>query len=244
MSRFAALRAGFEALPQAGLDLVLAGRRPLILAPHPDDESLGCGGLIAAACRSGLSPTVAILTDGSASHPGSLTHPPRRLRILREEEATRAAGHLGLAADNLRFLRFEDTRLPADGPEFDRAVARLAVLAASKSCGIVIGPWSGDLNGDHQAGAAMAAAVAKRARLKLLSYPMCGWLRDPADEVAEERAGGWRLDIAPFLGLKRRAIAAYDSQYGALITDAPGGHRDQPALLAICERPYEVYIGP
>ena len=39
-----------ETLPDAELDTILGGERPLILAPHADDESLGCGGLIAACC--------------------------------------------------------------------------------------------------------------------------------------------------------------------------------------------------
>ena len=39
-----------DALPNADLDTILGTERPLILAPHADDESLGCGGLIAASC--------------------------------------------------------------------------------------------------------------------------------------------------------------------------------------------------
>ena len=58
-------------LPIGTLDDVIGPSAPLILAPHPDDESLGCGGLIAACCAAARPPVVAILTDGSQSHPGS-----------------------------------------------------------------------------------------------------------------------------------------------------------------------------
>lgn len=38
----------------------------LVLAPHPDDETLGCGGLLARAADQGLRPRVAFLTNGAA----------------------------------------------------------------------------------------------------------------------------------------------------------------------------------
>jgi LmbE family N-acetylglucosaminyl deacetylase len=64
----------------------------IIIAPHPDDDSLACGGLIAEACREGLRGKVVIVSDGAGSHPNSKAYPPDRLRALREEEARRAGG--------------------------------------------------------------------------------------------------------------------------------------------------------
>ena len=62
----------------------------IVIAPHPDDESLACGGLIAEACREGLKRKVVIVSDGAGSHPNSKAYPPDRLRALREAEARRA----------------------------------------------------------------------------------------------------------------------------------------------------------
>ena len=65
---------------EAGLDRLLGpGGGALVLAPHPDDESLGTGGLIAACVAEGRRVHVAVVSDGAASHPGSRAWPPARL---------------------------------------------------------------------------------------------------------------------------------------------------------------------
>jgi LmbE family N-acetylglucosaminyl deacetylase len=224
----------FAALPEAGLATVLGARRALILAPHPDDESLGCGGLIAAACAAGLAPAVVILTDGAASHPHSISHPPASLAALREVEAREALSILGLPEEKIFFLRELDTKLAAH----DAIIDRLVEIARQQDCGIVIGPWDGDPHCDHEAAAVIARATAIRGGLTLLSYPVWGWLRD--SELAAQT--GWRLDISAQLDLKRRAIAAHASQYGRVITDSPGGFSLPANLLAVAARPYEVFL--
>ncbi len=242
MNTAAAVLAHFRALPLATVSTVLQGRRPLILAPHPDDESLGCGGLIAAACAAGLPPEVVILTDGAASHPGSISHPPARLRALRTAEAKQAAAVLGLPPDRLTFLAHEDSRLPATGEPARAAVATLASIAAASGCGIIIAPWVADPHCDHEAAAQIADLLAAATHLPLLSYPVWGWLLDEAAPVAEPRRNGWRLDISAQLPAKRHAIAAHQSQYGGVITDAPDGFRLPASLLAVFDQPYEVFI--
>jgi LmbE family N-acetylglucosaminyl deacetylase len=232
--------AGFLDLPLVDPLTMLGGRRALILAPHPDDESIGCGGLIAAACAAGTPPVVLILTDGAASHPGSLTFPSARLRAVREAEALAATGILGLPAGNLRFLRQPDTGLAASGDVIETVLA----IARDAPCGIVIGPWAGDPHCDHEAAAAIAHAVAIRAGLPLLSYPVWGWLRDGGALLDEERRHGWRIDISSVMDRKARAIAAHASQHGGLIKDSPTGFALGPDLLAIATRPFEVFVGP
>jgi LmbE family N-acetylglucosaminyl deacetylase len=110
--------AAARALPLGDLHAVTGGRA-LILAPHPDDESLGCGGLIAAACEAGQPPIVVILTDGAGSHPHSRRFPPDILRATREAETLAALACLGLAANRAVFLRTHDTRAPSSGPELN-----------------------------------------------------------------------------------------------------------------------------
>jgi LmbE family N-acetylglucosaminyl deacetylase len=242
MRAISEILAAFEALPVTDIGALLRGRRPLILAPHPDDESLGCGGLIAAACAAGIAPIVVILTNGAASHPGSKTWPPGKLAALRELEASQAVQYLGLPDQNLFFFRQPDAALAAEGDLFDMLVARAGMLGEQNGCSLVIGPWAGDSHCDHEAAARIAAAVAERNGWTLLSYPVWGWLRDQNSVVDEDRQHGWRLNIAAHLHHKNQAIAAHVSQYGELITDSPDAFRLPETLLEIFSRPFEVFL--
>lgn len=60
-----------QRMPFRPLREALEDRPFIVVAPHPDDESLGCGGLIAEACRQGLRGKVVIVSDGAGSHPNS-----------------------------------------------------------------------------------------------------------------------------------------------------------------------------
>ena len=76
----------------------LTGGRPfVVLSPHPDDETLGTGGLIAAARTAGQEVDVIVVTDGSGSHPRSKQYPSKRLVDLRYSEVHRAGLALGLS---------------------------------------------------------------------------------------------------------------------------------------------------
>jgi LmbE family N-acetylglucosaminyl deacetylase len=113
----------------------------------------------------------------------------------------------------------------------------LTGIAERGDCGVVIGPWAGDPHCDHQAAAEIAAAVAIRAGVPLLSYPVWGWLRE--EDVA---VTGWRLDISTWTAMKQQAVAAHASQYGGVIQDSPEGFSLPEDLLAVAARPYEVFL--
>ncbi len=235
------LHEGFRSLPFGTLDQIAPGTA-LVLAPHPDDESLGCGGLIAEACLAGRPPLVVVATDGAGSHPRSPSWPAPRLRDQREAETRAAVACLGLPHGHLAFLRLPDTQAPREGPAFERAVNRLATLAAAHGCDTILAPWRHDPHCDHEAAWHMARALAAQSGRRLLAYPVWGWLIPPDTVLDAPAPEGWRLPIGPHLQAKALAIRSHRSQYGGLITDDPDGFCLPPALLSVFEAPFEVFL--
>jgi LmbE family N-acetylglucosaminyl deacetylase len=234
----------WQTLPLSDLGDVIGAGNCLVLAPHPDDESLGCGGLIARCCAELRPPVVVILTDGAASHPGSRRYPPARLAAVREREAARAVQALGLPAERLIFLREPDTRAPHAGPAFYRIVARMVASLREFDCSAIVAPWRLDPHCDHAAAARIAAEAARVARVRHVSYPVWGWML-PDDTVVDEAAvRGWRVGVAAQLAAKRSAIAAQASQYGRVIDDVPDGFQLPVELLRAVDRPWETFLLP
>lgn len=235
--------AAMRALPFGTLEDVAQGRPVLILAPHADDESLGCGGLIAALCRAGNPPLVLILTDGTGSHPGSQAYPAARLARVRQDEAREAVRLLGLPEDRIRFAGQRDTAAPTAGPAFDAAVRSVSALCTAKAIGTILAPWRHDPHCDHEAADLLARAVAGRLGLRHLSYPVWGWTL-PAEHPLPALPTGLRLDITRDLVAKERAIMAHRSQYGGLITDDPTGFILPANLLQAFAVPHETFLTP
>ena len=220
--------------------------RTTVLAPHPDDESLGCGGLLATLAQAGVPARVVVVTDGTQSHPGSAAYPADRLRELREAEAAEAVAALGLDAGSLAFLRHRDCGVPAPGTDaFDRAAGRLAEALGWAETVLV--PWRRDPHGDHVATWELAAAAAARLdrRPRWIEYPVWAWPHAATEAAPQEgEATAWRLDIGRVLPAKRRAVAAHRSQLTALIDDDPDGFRLAPEMLAHFDRPWELFLEP
>ncbi len=230
--------ATMRSLPVCSLD-ELARDGVLILAPHQDDECLGCGGLIALLCAAGRPPAVLFVTDGAMSHPGSVLFPPERLQGVREREALEATAILGLAAERVQFLGYPDGAAPSEGPAFDEAVEAIRRVASTFGCSAIAAPWRHDPHCDHQAVQAMAVATG----LRVLSYPVWGWLLSRDAELGLEHApSGHRLAIGNVLDRKCRALAAHVSQLGGLVTDAPDGFCVPRALHDACMTPFELFL--
>lgn len=171
----ASLHAAWRGLPLAPLPDIAPGTA-LILAPHADDESLGCGGLIAACCQAGHPPIVVIVTDGAASHPHSRQWPAARLRQQRRQEALRALACLGLGPERVVFLNQPDAGAAHEGAVFDHLVRELASLATRHGCSTVFAPSRLDPHCDHEAVWKMGLALHQFHALRLLAYPVWGWL--------------------------------------------------------------------
>lgn len=250
-----ALRAAENWPATASLDALAPGPGGfLILAPHPDDESIGCGGLIARCVAEGRPVRVVVLSDGGASHPNSPSFPRPRLAALRQEETRAAVAELGLdPARDLDFLELPDAALPSSGPAFDEALARLLRLAErSGHTAAVFTTWGHDPHTDHEAARAMGGALARAlpSQPKLYAYPVWGWafahpipgFPTPPEPVLPGPLRGVRLALGRHLSEKRKAVAAHRSQTTGMIADDPGGFRLPPEALALAFRPFELFV--
>lgn len=242
MPRAAEILTAMQRLPLGDIRWITGGRPFLVVAPHPDDETFGCGGLIAAACARGETAHVAVLTDGTRSHPNSRRYPAPRLKRLREREAQAAAAALGLPDGRLHFFGLRDGEAPHGGAEFGAAVDRLVGLIHAEAAATICATWRLDPHPDHVAAHLLAAAAARRARARHLAYPIWAWLMPDGQDVPDGSVRGIRLDITRYLPAKRRAIAAHASQLGGLITDDPDGRGLPAQLVAMFHRPFEVFL--
>jgi len=217
----------------------------VVVAPHPDDESIGCGGLIAQLCRHGQPVTVLLLSDGALSHPHSLRWTPSARARLRLAEFHAALRALGTDADSTRALQWPDGALPDAGTAgFEAAVAELASCLAAVKPATLLVPWRRDPHPDHRAASAIArAANAGLERpARVLEYPV--WVQQRgahADQPGPDEATHWRVDITAVIANKLQAIAAHQSQLGGVIDDDPTGFVLPPDMLARCAQPCETY---
>ncbi|ACK52480.1 LmbE family protein [Methylocella silvestris BL2] len=232
-----------QGLPIAPLDHIVGPGGVIVVAPHPDDESLGCGGLIALAQAQGRAVVVIIVSDGCGSHPNSRSHPPERLRALRQEETREAATALGLESSSVLFLGLPDRSVPQDGAAAEEAADAIADVARNIDASAILATWAHDPHCDHQAAWRIAAMAHRRLQTDraLLAYPIWGWSLPPDAEVGAAPEG-WRLAIDDVLALKQRAIAAHRSQVTDIVENDPPVLILPESALEPFKRTYEIFL--
>ena len=211
-----------------------ASRSCIVYAPHPDDETLGCGGLIARKRDEGTSVRVVVASTGAASHVTGSDLDLAKVRACELQEACRILGvdpheieQLGLPDGEL--ARYEDDLVDRIAEEIDRCRPDDVLVTSPR-----------DWHPDHQAlGRAVRRAVARtRWAPRLLEYPIWWWVDGPWRR--RESRGRWSfgasyaadtvtafsgpsvhlVETAPYLATKQRAIAAHRSQLQALEVDS------------------------
>jgi LmbE family N-acetylglucosaminyl deacetylase len=200
----------------------------LVLAPHPDDETLGCGATIARKRALGSKVSVVVVSDGNQS-PRSAELTDGEFISLRRSEALEALLRLGVASDDVEFLEFEDGALTEQLPN---VVIALKAIVRSRSPQQIFVTSTMDRHPDH-------AALGRAARNlvddgifsgDLFEYPIwqripafsttLGSLRSSVDRVGPPRSprqflAGLRpllIRTDGYLQFKSHALAAYSSQ--------------------------------
>jgi N-acetylglucosamine malate deacetylase 1 len=176
----------------------------LVVAPHPDDEAIGCGGTIAQNSAAGDRIVVAFLTSGECGIPGMAKAEVARRR---EGEAVSAAKVLGVA--DLHFLRSPDGRLSSSCAE---AVRKLADVLSAERPDIVRVPHPLDGHADHHAAWPLlqkAIHISGAPTPEILAYEI--WTPMVMPDYAE--------DVTPVMERKLAAVRCYGSQLQQLPYD-------------------------
>ena len=227
----------------AGLDQI---GDTLVVAPHPDDESLGCGGTIALLRQRGYSVHVLFVSDGTMSHPNSPGYPTERLRQLRESEALEALQRLGVPPENALFMRQKDTQVAApDSAGFADAVAAVHNLLLTIKPTTVLVPWRRDPHRDHRAAWQQVSAALAKLPIppRVLEYLIWLWeLGIERDMPRRDEMIVWCVSIESVMGQRNRAIAAHRSQVTRLIDDDPTAFYLSPELLSHFDTPRELFL--
>lgn len=220
-----------------------SGTRLVVLAAHPDDETLGVGGLLHAAARAGLDVVVVMASDGRASHPASPTHTPDRLVALRSAELAGAVARLAPRASIVE-LGLPDGELSAHLD--DIATALVDVLGPDTDCWL-LSTGRSDGHPDHTAcGLAAQRVVAGRTRTRWWEYPVWLWHAGDPDALRDRLARDLRrfaLDPADRLA-RDEALAAYRSQLAPLSPAAGDEAVLPPAVLAHVDRDRDLLLDP
>jgi len=214
----------------------------VVIAPHPDDETLGCGGLLAAASRLGLQPRVIYLTDGGASHVGSAAWPRARLVEARRAEALAALSHLGVGAAATLFLDWPDAKPhPRGSADYLASLERVTAWAGETAPRGLLAPWQAEAHCDHRAASDLADDLAERFGARRLDYLVWGWTL-PEVESAHAHDRCWRLPCARDSAARRAALNEHRTQTTDLITDADEAFLIPPDLAALTGRSSELFF--
>lgn len=187
----------------------VATGRWLILAPHADDETLGCGALITHTAARKTLAGIVVLTDGASSHSHDGRSSRSRLVAARRREAALAVRRLaGPHAPAPLFLDWPDAQpFAAGAPGFDTARRNLVSLCRRKAVDGLAVTAHHEPHCDHKAAYELARAVAATAMRKITVFEYVVW-------AAEPPGAGYRSLRTPPMprGRRNHALAAHRSQ--------------------------------
>ncbi|WP_086825070.1 bifunctional PIG-L family deacetylase/class I SAM-dependent methyltransferase [Allokutzneria sp. NRRL B-24872] len=191
----------------------------LVVAAHPDDETLGAAGLLQRLHADGCSVTLVVATDGEAAFPAADRDERLALGRVRRGELTDSLRRQGLHDVDPIWLGLPDSGLRRHSTELEQALSELAA-----GTGLCLFPWPEDPHPDHQE-AGRAALRAAPLTTHCWSYPIWMW-----HWISPQDPGiPWSRAFAHHLTETERAHkAAAISRFTSQLTPGP---RDEPPIL-------------
>jgi N-acetylglucosamine malate deacetylase 1 len=203
-----------------GSAISISDKPTIVISPHQDDETLGCGGLIALKRQQGIKVAVIFLTDGSAC-PSFNGLDSQKIIDLRQKEATTALGILGVSPSDIYFLNYPDGKLRELSDKDQRDLLnQLSELFEQYQVQEVYAPHFKDAHCDHEAAFQMAkAAISRTPRtIELFQYPIWLFWKRPLllQLKCSDLVGSQRINISSVKAKKHEAIQVYQSQLASL----------------------------
>jgi LmbE family N-acetylglucosaminyl deacetylase len=206
----------------------LPKRGPLtVVAPHPDDEILGAGGLVQTWVAAGESVTVVSVTDGEAADPN---HP--HLDLVRRGELRDALRKLSSLHVTVQRLGLPDGQV---GEHRNRL--RNAIRQYADPTGTLIGPYERDGHPDHEAVGEVCLEISQAEGIPIARYPVWTWHHTEPEALRASRWGLFTLTPAAQRA-KRRALQSFESQ----LRPSQGSPIVPPHVLEHFYRPYEAFL--
>jgi LmbE family N-acetylglucosaminyl deacetylase len=199
----------------------------VVVAPHPDDEVLGAGGLVSSWAMAGQAVTVVSVTDGEAADAGR-----RDLDRVRRAELRNALRTLSLLHVTVRRLAIPDGKVDAYKNRL-----RSAVQECAKDHATIVAPFERDGHPDHEAVGQVCLDVAETDGVPIVRYPVWAWHHAKPASVQALRWGLFRLSTAAQRA-KTRALQCFESQ----LRPPRGGPIVPKHVLAHFERAYEAFV--
>lgn len=211
--------------------------RVVVVAAHPDDESLGAAGLCSRAHHAGLEVHLVLVTAGEGSHPASPSTPPAELARRRRAESA-AALHEVAPGATTTYVGIADGAVAASENDL---TTRLVDLLGDARRTLLVAPWRADGHPDHQAAGRAAGIAARRTGATLLEYPIWFWHWAAPEDAPWDDLVAVRL-TADELATKRSAVHCHATQVAPL-SAAPGDEvLLTPEFLAHAHHDREVFV--
>ena len=183
-------------------------RRTIVVVPHPDDEVLGAGGIIAMQSAAAVRIDVLAVTNGEAAYPDV---DPATLAELRRKEQGAALAALARPAPSVQRLDLGDGRVLDHEDDLYELLGRI-VLPGD----LLVAPWKQDHHCDHEAVGRAAARVADEIGCSLAASLFWAWQH--TDPTAEAEAAIRRLDLdADVLSCRDTAMACHRTQVAHVV---------------------------